>query len=143
MYNLQSPEFYKSIIKNKSYIYHYFGFGVSVLLVLIYYLKSLIIVPESNDKGEIIPHILCVKIIGLMIYPLYGEQIDYCFGFMMLDFPWQNEFFSYYITASTDIIPPAYSMYYTNLNLASTYLLALMVVFFIFLVFYVYFNACQ
>lgn len=61
---------------------------------------------------------------ALILYPLYGEYIDYCQGFMFLDLPWVNGFFSQAITISTDVLPQTYKLFYDNLNLPSTYLFA-------------------
>ena len=65
---------------------------------------------------------------GFVIYPLYGDYLNYCQGFMFLDFPWFNEYFSTLLTINTDISPETYKLFYHNLNLPSTYLFALIVV---------------
>jgi hypothetical protein len=62
---------------------------------------------------------------------------------MVLDFPWLNNFFASYLSVPTDITPPTYIMYYTSMSMASTYLLALIILFFIYLIFYAYFKVFQ
>jgi hypothetical protein len=62
---------------------------------------------------------------------------------MLLDFPWLNELFSYYLSVPTDITPAPYQMYYPNMNLASTFLMALAIIFFIYIIFYAYFKVFQ
>lgn len=69
-------------------------------------------------------HILALKCGALALYPTYFEYIDYCYGFMIADFPWLNGTFSSLIANSSDVIPAPYTIYYVSLSLASTYLLA-------------------
>lgn len=71
-YKLSEPEFYRSVVKSQTYYYQYFGYIVSVVLIILYFIKSMIIAPDAIDKGEIIPHILCFKMMAFVIYPLYG-----------------------------------------------------------------------
>jgi hypothetical protein len=85
-------------MKSKTYYYEYFGEIISVFLVTMYFIKVFYLVPKTDDKGEIIPHILCFKIMSTMIYPVYGEYLNYCRGYSLLDFPWLNNFFSQYLT---------------------------------------------
>ena len=44
-YKLSEPEFYRSVINTKTYYYQYFGFSVSVILVVLYLVKALFIAP--------------------------------------------------------------------------------------------------
>lgn len=71
-YSLSQPEFYRSVISQQTYYYHYFGMIVSVVLIVLYFLKATYFAPDADDKGEIIPHILCYKMMAFIIYPLYG-----------------------------------------------------------------------
>jgi len=75
------------------------------VLIVLYFSKAMIFTVEADDKGEIISHILCYKMMGFVIYPLYGEYLDYCQGFTLLDFPWFNDFFSNLMTIDTDASP--------------------------------------
>lgn len=68
-----------------------------------------------------------MKIPAMVIYPTLGGYINYCYGFTYLDFPWLNNYFSSLLSNLEDKSPPSFLMFYNNLNLSSTYLLALMV----------------
>jgi len=127
-YKLSEPEFYRSVINTKTYYYQYFGFILSAYLIIIYFCKSMILVPDSADKGEIIPHILCFKMMAFIVYPLYGEYLNYCKGYVLLDFPWFDDYFSELTTIDSDVSPFQYKIFYNNLNLPSTYLFALMII---------------
>ena len=62
-----------------------------VLTLFVKYLvKSLLTVPTSHNLGQIIPHILALKTGALILYPTYGEYVDFCSGFMTADLPWAN-----------------------------------------------------
>ena len=61
----------------------------------------------------------------MVTYPSLGGFINYCQGFTLLDFPWLNSFSASNLTRLTDTAPSGFLMFYLNLNLASTYLLAL------------------
>jgi hypothetical protein len=74
--------------------------------------------------GEIIPHILLMKVPAMVIYPSFGGFINYCYGFSLIDIPFLNSFFSLALTNQSDQSPPSFKMFYNNLNIASTYLLA-------------------
>ena len=63
-----------------------------------------------------------------MIYPSRPELIDYCSGFMIADFPWLNSFLGERLSDPRDISPPPYRLFFTSLNIASTYLLALTII---------------
>lgn len=100
----------------------------------------MILVPGSADKGEMIPHILCFKMMAFVVYPLYGEYLNYCKGFTLLDLPWFDDLLSAMLTIDTDLAPEQYKLYYNNLNLPSTYLFALGVITFIALTGYFIIN---
>jgi len=50
-YKLDSPEFYKSIIKKDTYYYWVFGIVVTIILALLYLLKICWTAPRTNDTG--------------------------------------------------------------------------------------------
>ena len=89
-YKLDSPEFYKSVIKNEKYFFHIFGISVVGLLLLVYLIKICLVIPMTNDAGEIIPHVLLLKLPAMVIYPALGGYINFCYGFTYLDFPFLN-----------------------------------------------------
>jgi hypothetical protein len=128
------------VVNTKTYYYEYFGFVISVILVILYFFKSMILIPTAIDKGEIIPHILCFKMMAFVVYPLYGEYLNYCKGFVLLDFPWFDDLLSAKFTVDTDVAPEQYKIYYNNLNLPSTYLFALAVIALITLLGYLIIN---
>lgn len=68
-----------------------------------------------------------MKVPAMVIYPTLGGYINYCYGFSLIDLPLLNTFFSEKLTNQADISPSSFKMFYTNLNIASTYLLALLV----------------
>ena len=70
-----------------------------------YFIKTMVVVSGSDDKGEIIPHVLCYRMMAFIIYPLYGEYLNYCKGFLLLDMPWLNDYLSQLMTIGTDISP--------------------------------------
>jgi hypothetical protein len=47
---------------------------------------------------------------------------------MLVDFPWLNGYFGKHLADPRDYSPNIYSFFYTNMNFASTYLLALSVI---------------
>ena len=84
-------------------------------------------VQNSLDYGQVIPHILSMKVGALILFPTYIEYIDYSSGFMSADLPYLNDYFGSVLSDSSETIPLPYSVFYTNLNLASQYLLPLCV----------------
>ncbi len=50
-YKLSEPEFYRSVVNTKTYYYEYFGFIISIIVVVLYFVKSMILVPNAIDKG--------------------------------------------------------------------------------------------
>ena len=101
------------------------------------------VVPGAIDKGEIIPHILCFKMMAFVVYPLYGEYLNYCKGFFLLDFPWFDDLLSSMLTIDTDVAPEQYKIFYYNLNLPSTYLFALGAITAITITGYLVLNCCM
>ena len=69
-----------------------------------------------------------------MLYPSYAELYSYCSGFMAADLPWLNSFFAELFSDPRDSSPEPYRFFYTSLSMASTYLLALIFLFSVFLV---------
>lgn len=94
------------------------------MLFLAYIIKAIATATESDDKGEIIPHIFAIKCAALTLYPTGGEFINFCYGFMMADLPWLNQIIGDSISEPSDFTYPPYRLYYVNMNFASTYLFA-------------------
>jgi hypothetical protein len=72
-YQLSSPEFYQSYIQSKSVNFPFFIFGAIVILILLikYFVKAVITVPQSPNIGNIIPHIMAFKVGALLLFPTY------------------------------------------------------------------------
>jgi hypothetical protein len=108
--------------------FYIIGAIITCILFVKYLLKATITVPNSPNIGNIIPHILSLKVGALLFYPTYLEYINFCYGFMLADLPWLNDYFGYNLGDPRDIQPEAYSIFYINMNFASTYLLAFFII---------------
>lgn len=109
------------------YNYHYFGLVVTLLMLVIYFVKAAISVPQSDDQGELISHVFLLRCGGVIFSLAYMEYIDYCYGFLSPDLPWLNLLTSD-LAASADLSPNSYLLFYSNMTIASTYLSALCLV---------------
>jgi hypothetical protein len=110
-------------------VYYFWTFGavLTLLLLTLSLLKICWTLPKTTDAGDIIPHVLLMKVPAMAIYPSLGGYINYCSGFLLAELPMLNTYFSDKFTYSSDWTPPSYKMFYNNLNIASTYLLPLIV----------------
>jgi hypothetical protein len=95
------------------------------ILFLKYLLKAMVTVPVSPNIGNITPHIMAFKVGALLLYPTFIEYIDYCSGFMFADFFWLNRYFGSILADNRERQPASFSVFYTNMNIASMYLLPL------------------
>jgi hypothetical protein len=82
--------FYQSFIRTRNYYYFIFGLIVTLVIIIGFSIKSYYSFFGRTDRGGIIPHIFAIKCAALMLYPTYAEYVSYCYGFMMIDFPWVN-----------------------------------------------------
>lgn len=114
-----------------------------VIIFVKYSIKSLLTVPLSLNMGNIIPHILAFKVGALLLYPTFMEYIQFSSGFMAADFPWLNFTFGNALSDSRDESPVPYSVFYINMNLASTYLLACFVILIFVLVTFLIGKKCE
>lgn len=48
---------------------------------------------EILNYGQIIPHLIAIKTVGIAVYPGHFEMISFSKGFMLYDIPWANNFF--------------------------------------------------
>lgn len=62
---------------------------------------------------------------------------------MTADLPWANKDLGSNFGELTDITPPSYLFLYTNLNIGSTYFIAMISMLFIGLVMYIYYRSKQ
>lgn len=65
---------------------------------------------------------------SVAVYPGHYEMISFCKGFMIFDVPWANAFFGLVFGSTFDYIPEGYKLFYTNMNIGSTYFIALLLV---------------
>lgn len=124
-YDLDNPEFYSSYMyQNSSFLLEITGALFVLILFVKYSVKALITVPESLNPGNIIPHILAFKVGAILLYPTYLEYVQFCSGFMYADFPWLNSVFGEAMANESDLSPMGYRVFYVNMNIASMYFLA-------------------
>lgn len=95
-------------------------------MFVVYSIKPCV-VQNSLDYGQVIPHILSMKVGALILFPTYVEYIDYASGFMSADLPYLNHYFGSVLSDSSETVPLPYSVFYINMNLASQYILPLCV----------------
>jgi hypothetical protein len=117
-----------SIIKTKKYDYYLFGLIVTVFLLVSHLIKSTISGISSDDKGEIIAHILSIKFVGLAVFPAFAEYLNFIYGFMIADLPWLNEQLASLFCTLSDTMPKPFAIYYKSMNIAGTFLLALLLI---------------
>lgn len=92
-YNINDPEFTMSVLSQHSYYYNFFGLLLCIYLFCFYFVKGVVLDPHGKDKGQLVPHVLLYKTAVLAVYPVYGELISYCAGFMAADLPYLNLYF--------------------------------------------------
>lgn len=119
-----NPSFIRSVYTQLPYNYHYFGLVVTLLMLIIYFIKATISVPQSDDQGEIISHVFLLRCGGVIFSLVYMEYMDYCYGFLSPDLPWLN-LLTASLATNADLSPNSYLLFYSNMTLASTYLSSL------------------
>lgn len=127
-YPYSDPAFYESYLRNRSYNYFVIGLVLTLVMVIGYTGRICCVLPGSRDRGWLVPHVLAVKGAAFAMYPSYGEYVSFCYGFMTADFPWMNALIGSKLANPLDKSPAPYSMYFTNLSLASTYFLPLLLI---------------
>lgn len=123
----ENPSFIRSIYDQTTYNYHYFGLILMLLMLVIYFVKAAVSVPQSDDHGELMSHIFLLRCGGIIFSMAYVEYMDYCYGFLSPDFPWLNNLTAS-LAASADLSPNSYLLFYPNMTIASSYLCALLLV---------------
>ena len=56
----------------QSHYYHLFGWSATLYMLMFYLIMTVLVFPESKDKGRIIPHVLMLKTVALVVYPSYS-----------------------------------------------------------------------
>lgn len=85
-YDLSNPQFYASFYEGKLSLYQSaFGIIIILLLTINYIIKGTVTYPNAaiSEYAQILPHFLALKAPPFIIYPLYPEEISFCFGFMV------------------------------------------------------------
>lgn len=86
-------------------------------------IKTTCTATSSQNLGDHIPHILALKTCPLVVYPIYIQVSNFCYGLMAADVPWlSNQYSSIYFSDHSDISPIGYQLFYDNMNFASMYL---------------------
>lgn len=90
-YDLNQPEFYTSLYTTQFNLYHS-AFGIVFLFILIinYIVRAVVTCPGQpiSEHAQIFAHFLAFKAPIFIIYPLFPEEISFCFGFMAPELPW-------------------------------------------------------
>lgn len=97
------------------------------LLLINFVIKVFFTGKGTFSYGQIIPHFMAIKTVGVAVYPGHFEMISFCKGFMLYDLPWANAYFGSIFGSPIDYIPDGYKLFYTNLNIGSTFFLSLIV----------------
>lgn len=109
-------------------LFSVFGYVVTILFIIKYIFKAVWSVPNSPEMGDIIPQVLALKAPAFMVFPTYLEFLYYCSGYMIVDFPWANQFFGDLLADKSDVVPEIFALYYTNMHIGSTYFLAFIMI---------------
>ena len=122
---LMKPSFYTSYIQNSGeYYFTIFGYVIVAVLFGNLLLKASCTYPNSKDLGEVVPHILALKTCALVVYPIFPQIANFCYGLMGADIPWFASSYGDYLAISSDVSPAGFQLFYLNMNFASLYLVA-------------------
>lgn len=89
-YDLDDTSFYVTFVK-ESYSLYFFLFGACFIgLLFLYGFCRATCLSLYSRNLEIVGHVLALKTISLVVYPTYAEYVNFCLGFMVVDFPWLN-----------------------------------------------------
>lgn len=111
------------MLMNDAYFYYIFGIVVLVLALGLFVWRSC---ERKRAKVHIISHIQAYKYGAFISYPIHIEWYNWCWGWMVGDFPWLNRIMGGLVGDASDTVPPPYSLFYVNLNIASTFFLPFM-----------------
>jgi hypothetical protein len=86
-------------------------------------IKVTLTAPSSQNLGDHIPHIFALKTCSLVVYPIYIQVSNLCYGLMAADIPWLSHYYSsLYLSDPSDVSPIGYQLFYDSMNFASMYL---------------------
>lgn len=120
---LFQPAFYQSLLEDSGENYFLvMGIVVAGSLLLNSLIRATCTCPHSPEQGDIVPHLLSLKTVALMVFPLYPQVVHFCTGLMSADLPWLAPYYASSLATSSDLSPQGFQLFYLNLNIASTYL---------------------
>ncbi len=123
------PSFYMSYIQNSGeYYFSIVGYVITAVLFLNFLVKATCTVSNSRNLGSIVPHIFSLKTCALMVYPIYPQVANFCFGLMASELPWLSEYYAEYLSFPSDVQPAGFQLFYQHMNFASLYLSAFVLV---------------
>lgn len=98
-------------------------------------IKATCTAPSSQNLGDHVPHILALKSCALVVFPIYVQVSNFCFGLMAADIPWLSTYYSsLYFTDPSDASPIGFQLFYDNMNFASMYLSAIILFMILFII---------
>jgi hypothetical protein len=122
---LMEPSFYMSYIQSSGeYYFSVIGYVIAAALFLNFFVKATCTASDSKNMGSIVPHVFSLKTCALMVYPIYPQIANFCFGLMAADLPWFSQYFTEYLAYSTDVQPAGFQLFFSNMNFASLYVSA-------------------
>ena len=123
---LMEPSFYTSFVdQGEDYHFTVIGYIIVALLAANLFLKATCTAVSAENLGDYIPHILAIKTCALMVYPVYVQVANFCYGLMAADIPWLTELYANSLSDNTDVSPYGFQLYFSNMNFASMQLTAL------------------
>lgn len=132
VFNLTDPSFPASYLKQSSLQQWYFivpAYLIVAFLVVNYFIRSFYTdKSQHSDHGEIILHYLALASPIFIVESLTAELMSFCYGFMLISFPWMSETLGSLFGNQFDTAPFQMKVFFTDLGLGSTYGLAIMVI---------------
>jgi len=114
-YSLNNPEFVKSYMKSQEaqyFGYQIFGMVIVALFILNYVVKFMFTIPQSKNNSGLIPHVFALKACCLVMYPAYFEHVNFCKGFMVVDFPWANSILADILANNSDYVEIPFGLFF-------------------------------
>lgn len=85
-YDLSQPEFYTSVYQQQFSLFQSaIGIVIIAIFTINYVIRAIVTCPGEaiSEYGQILPHLSALKAPIFIIYPLFPEEISFCFGFMV------------------------------------------------------------
>lgn len=116
------------------------GLVLTILLGLNFFVRAMCTVTVAQDHGEILGHVFAMKAVAIGLYPMFGEYVDWGFGFMTADWPWAAGRIGTLLGDSSDVTAPGYLLFFTNMSLFSTFALPLLILLILLVLVYLVFG---